>query len=529
VIDELRVLNLGIIADAVVEPGEGLVVVTGETGAGKTMLLGALQLLLGEQARADAIGPHGDETRVEGRFVGRDDEVVATRRITSSGRSRAYLDGNMVSARELADRLAPGVEVVGQHDHLLITRPGALRALLDATLDAEGRTALHEYDAAWGKLQVTRAAQARLGGDRRELERELDLLQHQVSEITAAGPVPEEEGALGVRAARLRHVEELREGLAGAYDALEAAAGIDETVARLRRAAALDESLAGLADDAGGIQALTSDVMAGIRRGLESLEHEPVELADIEARIAVLAELKRKYGDTLEEVLDFQDRAARRANELAGLLQRADRLTDELHEQESAVGAAAERLHAARVRAAKEIEQGAAGHLRELGFAAPVVTVEVLSGEPGPTGADSVELRFASDESLTPAPARRSASGGELSRLVLSLRLASGVDAASVVAFDEIDAGVGGATALALGRKLKRLAVGRQVLCVTHLPQVAAFADTHLVVERAGAAASVRPVVEVDRIAEIARMLSGLPESERGQEHAEELLRLGRE
>jgi DNA repair protein RecN (Recombination protein N) len=529
VIDELRVLNLGIIEDAVVEPGEGLVVVTGETGAGKTMLLGALQLLLGEQARSDAIGPHGDETRVEGRFVEGEREVVATRRITATGRSRAYLDGTMVAARELADRLTPAVEVVAQHDHLLITRPGAMRGLLDATLDAEGRAARLEYDAAWASLLATRAAQAELGGDRRELERELDLLHHQVSEIEAAGPDVEEEAGLGTRAARLRHVEALREELAGAYDALAAATGIDETVTRLRRTAALDESLAGLADDAGGVQALTADVMAGIRAGLESLEHDPGELADIEARLGVLNELKRKYGDTLTDVLQFRERAARRAGDLAGLLERADRLDDEFHQRVSAVGLAAERLHAARVRAAKALEQAALGHLRELGFAAPVVQVTVSSGDPGPNGADSVELLFASDESLSPAPARRSASGGELSRLVLSLRLAAGVDAASVVAFDEIDAGVGGATALALGRKLKRLAVGRQVLCVTHLPQVAAFADSHFVVERIGTAALVRPVVDVDRIAEITRMLSGLPESERGKEHAEELLLLGRE
>jgi DNA repair protein RecN (Recombination protein N) len=526
VIDELRVVNLGVIEDATIEPGPGLVVVTGETGAGKTMLLGALRLLLGGTARSDAIGPHGEEARVEGRFVG-EEETVAARRITASGRSRAYLNGSMVAVKELADQMGGRVEVVGQHDHLLITRPGMVRALLDNSLDAEGLEALRSYQAAWTAMREIEAARQAIGGDRRALERELELVRHQTDEITRAGFALDDEEALTIRSTRLRHAEELQTELTAAYDAIEAAEGIDEAVGRIRRAQSLDPSLTALGEQAAAIQVQAGEVRAGLRGAVEALGHDPGELEELESRIALLNDLKRKYGSDLDEVLAFGDRAAVRADEIGALLGRADRLETELGEAQAAVNAAGERLRSARRRTAKEIAGAAAGHLRQLGFTSPVVEIVVAPTGPAATGTDSVELLFSSDEAIAPGPAGRVASGGELSRLVLSLRLAAGVGEATIIAFDEIDAGIGGATALAMGEKLRGLAAGRQVLCVTHLPQVAAFAATHLVVDRAGATARVRPVVGEERVGEIARMLSGLPESERGQEHAVELITLG--
>ncbi|MBT8164458.1 MAG: AAA family ATPase [Acidimicrobiia bacterium] len=527
-IDELRVSNLGIIEDATIEPGPGLVVVTGETGAGKTMLLGALRLLLGGPARTEAIGPHADEARVEGRFVtGPDDEMVVARRLTPSGRSRAYIDGDMVPVKELTARMEGAVEVVGQHDHLLITRPGSVRVLLDATLDAEGQDARRAYHSAWSGLKDVEAAQAALGGDRRALERELDLVAHQAQEIAAAGFESGEEGALATRATRLRHAEELTTELAAAYDSLDQAEGVDDAAGRIRRAASLDPSLEQLLEQAADMQALVVELRTALRGAVDALNHDPGELEELEARIAVLNDLKRKYGSDLTEVLAFGDRAAARVEQIGGLLARADHLESELTDARESVAAAGERLRAGRLRAAKEISESAVDHLRQLGFSAPVVELAVSPAEPTASGIDAIELLFSSDESITPAPASRVASGGELSRLVLSLRLAGGVGEAAVIAFDEIDAGIGGATALAMGEKLNGLADGRQVLCVTHLPQVAAFATTHLVVDREGATARVRPVVGDERVAEITRMLSGLPESERGQDHALELLALG--
>ncbi|NNC91625.1 MAG: AAA family ATPase, partial [Acidimicrobiia bacterium] len=259
VIDELRVINLGVIEDATIEPGPGLVVVTGETGAGKTMLLGALRLLLGGTARADAIGPHGEETRVEGRFIDEGETVVA-RRITASGRSRAYLDGSMVAVRQLTEHMEGRVEVVGQHDHLLITRPGSVRALLDNSLDSEGLEALRDYEAAWSVMREVEAAQRAIGGDRRALERELELVRHQSNEIEGAGFTAGEEEALTTRSTRLRHAEELQTELTAAYDAVEAAEGIDDAVGRIRRAATLDPSLEELGEQAAGIQAQAGDL-----------------------------------------------------------------------------------------------------------------------------------------------------------------------------------------------------------------------------------------------------------------------------
>ena len=255
----------------------------------------------------------------------------------------------------------------------------------------------------------------------------------------------------------------------------------------------------------------------------EGLESDPERLQAIHERLRLLGDLRRKYGDDIAEIRMFRDRAAARSLELADLLRRAEGIDAEWEEARARLEEAGEELREARRRAAGVVAVAAAAHLAELGFTDPVVSIEVTADRPGPAGADRVEARFASDRRLTPGPVKRVASGGELSRLILSLRLASGSGEARVAAFDEIDAGVGGAVALTMGAKLAALAADRQVFCVTHLPQVAAFADTHLVVERRGAEAVVREVDGPERLKELTRMLSGLSESERGREHAEEL------
>jgi DNA repair protein RecN (Recombination protein N) len=239
--------------------------------------------------------------------------------------------------------------------------------------------------------------------------------------------------------------------------------------------------------------------------------------------------LRRKYGDSLEEILEFAAVAERRAGELTRLLSQADELADELETRLAAAAAAAETLTVERRKTARKLEKSATAHLRELGMTDPVVELDLAATELGPSGADRIELRFASDRSLPAGPAARTASGGELSRLTLALRLAGGIGDAAVIAFDEIDAGVGGTTAREMGKKLAALSAGRQVLCVTHLPQVAAHADTHYVVERSGSTAQVRLVRGDEQLAELSRMLGGLPDSERGQLHAAELLAAARD
>ncbi|MBM3696566.1 MAG: DNA repair protein RecN [Actinobacteria bacterium] len=526
-LDELLVENLGLIAHARVEPGPGLIAVTGETGAGKTLLLGALRLLRGDAARRDRVGPGGPEARVEGRFLIGGQETVVSRRV-EEGRSRAYVDGSMVPRRLLEERLRGLVEIVAQHEHLALGREATVRAIVDAALDPAGEAVLAAYVAAWEHRQALRRAAESLGGDRRALEREVDLVRHQAREIAAAAPAPGEDRVLAVQVERLRHAQEIVAALGTARAAVAGEAGVGDTlggvVAGLRRAAVFDPELAQAAERAHLLAEEAADLGAELRRRAEAVEADPAALDAAQQRLAVLADLRRKYGETLEEVIAFGEAALQRAGTLTGLLERADGLAEEAAAAETALAELGTELTGARRAAGARLAAVAEGHLRQLGFRNPVLRVIVESAAPAARGADRVELLFASDAALEPAPVARVASGGELSRLVLAVHLAAGVGEAPVVAFDEIDAGIGGTTALAMGEKLAALAAGRQVLVVTHLPQVAAFADTHLVVDREGSTATVRRIDGTERLAELTRMLGGLPASERGRGHAAELV-----
>lgn len=526
-LDELAIDNLGVIDGAHLEPGPGLVVVTGETGAGKTMLLGALRLLTGETSSRELVGPEADEAVVDGRFVFDDGEVTVRRRVEREGRSRAYLDASMVPARTLQEKVATWVEIVGQHDHLVLTTPQGARRLLDETLGTAGESALASYRDRWEELVATRRDVALLGGSRRELERELEMVRFQTDEISAAGFAAGEDTELSTRVNRLRNSETLAEGLGGAARDLGdegAARYLDVAADRLRRLARIDEALAPLADQVDELAGALSELQLAVAATNDELEHDPAELAALEDRVHLLGLLRRKYGESLDEVLSFGETAAAHVAEIEQLLERAEGLEAELASREEAVALAAATLSEARRVAVGRIASGAINHLKDLGITDPRVELVLQAIEPGPHGADRVELRFASHAGLTAGPAAKIASGGELSRLVLALRLAAGIGGAAMVAFDEVDAGIGGATALAMGEKLKALSRGRQIFCVTHLPQVAAQADCHYVVAREGARASVARVEGEDRLAELSRMLGGLAESERGRLHAAELL-----
>jgi DNA repair protein RecN (Recombination protein N) len=530
-LDELYVENLGIISSARIEPGPGLVAVTGETGTGKTLLLGAIRLLKGDAARTDRIGPHGDEARVEGRFTVSGDEIVATRRVGT--RSRAYLDGEMVPAKALGARIDDLVEIVGQHEHVSIAREASIRAMVDGLLDSDGSQAAAEYAAEWDRLVSLRAESDAIGGDRRVLARELDLARHQAAEIAAAGLTPGEDVAIHDRLSRLRHAGEITTALFEAARAIEddggAADAARSSLALVRGARNLDQGLETIVGQLESAVAELEEVAVGIRKAAEEIDHDPSTLQEAEERAATIADLRRKYGSTVEEVLGFADDLERRIRTLEAAAERAETIATELSHAKASTVAAGERLIAARRQAADRLVVSAAGLLRGLGFTRPFVGVEIDAAPPGPHGADRLTLVFASEDSLTPGPASRVASGGELSRLVLALRVAAGVADADIVAFDEIDAGVGGATALEMGQLLSRLAAGRQVLVVTHLPQIAAYADSHFVVDRVGTSATVRRVEGPDRLAELARMLGGLGESEQGRLHAAELLEVATE
>jgi DNA repair protein RecN (Recombination protein N) len=528
-LEELHVENLGVIASSRMEPGPGLVAVTGETGAGKTLLLGALHLLRGDAARSDRVGPRGDEALVEGRFVAEDDEIVVSRRV-AAGKSRAYVDGAMVPAKVLAERLDAMVEIVEQHEHLSLGRESSLRRLLDGMLDRDGAGARDRYAVAWERLAALRSARDRLGGDARALARELDLARHEAREIAAARLQPGEDADLKAALGRVRHAAELIEALGTASATVDDEGGATDllrgVLERLRSARDLDPSLEPLVTRLETAIVEVDEIAADLRSAAEEIDHDPSALKAMEDRLAAISDLKRKYGASADDVIAYGEEAAARAATHEALADRAETIAADIADAEREAAAAGSALAAARRSAGQRLITAALSHLRDLGFRDPVLTIEVSESAPGPQGADHVSLAFASTAGLTPGPVSRVASGGELSRLVLAVRVAAGVADADVVAFDEIDAGVGGSTALAMGEMLARLSVGRQVLVVTHLPQIAAFADTHFVVERVGDQAEVRPVEGEQRLVELSRMLSGIEGSEQGKGTASELLAL---
>lgn len=521
----LRARNLGVLEDAAIEPGPGFTVITGETGAGKTMLLGALRLLTGEKAKPTSVGPFGEETVAEGLFSEGDDELGITRIVPRAGKSRAYLDGSLVAAGALGEKLGGLVEIVGQHDQVLLKNSQSVLHLVDAALDSGGRDARGRYEEAWSRYRTALDRQRQLGGDRMGLERELDLVRYQVREIESAGLEPGDDRRMESLLSRLRSAEMIRDNLGLAREELESMAeSAGSVVAWLRKVAVVDDTVTDPLTQAEAIGEMTRDLLSEVRETAESTNEDPEALEQVEQRLTALGDLKRKYGKTLDDVLEFGAGAARRASELESLLDQASNIEDLVASTGEELVVTGSELTGARESAIENIEAVAKKHLAALGLPAVALRFVMEATDPGPSGGDRIKLLFASDDRLDAGAVQDVASGGELSRLVLALRLATRSLETSTLVFDEVDAGVGGATALALGRKLAELARTCQVLCVTHLPQVAAFADAHYVIERSGASALVRMAEGEDRLSELSRMLAGLPESERGREAAAELL-----
>ncbi len=524
-LDELTAENLGLIAAADIRISPGLTVITGETGTGKTLLLGALRLLRGDQARKEVIGPSGDRCTVSARFLEGDDERVVRRSVTA-GRSRAYLDGAAATAADLADALAERVSIVGQHDQLTITSRAGVRRLIDRRLDVDGQRARDRYDVAWASwAAVTEEAEDL--GDIRALERERDMLAFQLEEITSAAIDPDADPHLKERVIALRSVDAVVDAADRAVRALGpdgAEPLLEAAVHALREAGALDPSGSDLAARAEALAGSLHDLSSDVARHATSIEADPQALAELEERLHMLSGLMRKYGDSVDDVLTFGKDAEAKLAQVQERIAAASDIDARIVEARRLVDEAGADLLAGRQRAASLVTADALEHLRELGFADPRLEIVVDPADAARLGADAATVRFASTSDLTPGPVGAIASGGELSRLVLALTLGAGSDAATTLAFDEIDAGIGGITALAMGSKLRRLAADRQVVCVSHLPQVAAHADMHLRVTRSGSVASVEELGHDERIDELTRMLSGIEGSEPASGAARELL-----
>ena len=517
-LERLEVQNLAVFPAAELELGPGLNVLTGETGAGKSLLVDALALLLGGRPGPGLVRPGAEAALVAAWIDGR----VYSRRI--GARSTPRIEGEVVTLEELAEAVGARVALYAQHAAQSLARPQAQRAMLDALVPGE---LVDGYRRAYRRRQALRDEVARLRRATREREQRLDLLRFQVAEIQAAAPDPEEEAELLRTRERLLHLETLRERLGEALGWLtgeaDAVGGVGRAARAVEAAARHDPELAPLAEELTGAEAALSALARELEDRLLGLEADPEALAAAEERLAVYRRLRRKYGDTVEAVLAHLAAALEELAELEAAEDRLEESEAALAEAERNLAEAAAALTQARKRAAGRLEAGTQRELAGLGLAGAVLEVALTPlPEPGPHGAEEVRFRFSANPGLPPAPLEKAASGGELSRTLLALLLASGLDAETVV-LDEIDAGVGGEAARALAERLARLARRHQVIVVTHLPQIAALAQVHYRVRKDARGAVAERVVGEARVRELARMLSGTYSAE-ALRHAEALL-----
>jgi len=520
---EVNVCNLGVIDELSLVLGPGMTVLTGETGAGKTLVVEAIELLVGGRPGGMLVRPGAAEARVEGRFITPDgDEVILARVVPAAGRSRAYVDGRMAPVGALTSEGERLVDLHGQHEHQSLLAPAVQRAALDA-YGAVDRGAL---EAAREKLRQIDQDLVTLGGDARARARELDLLRYQLAELDTAGlGDPDEEDGLAAEEDVLAQAEALREAAVVAYDALVGEGGAGESlggaIGGLRGRGPFAEVTARLAAAAAEV----ADAAADLRALADTISEDPVRLEAVQGRRHLLRELRRKYGESLADVIDYTDMTRSRVAELEAFEQRAGQLDAARAEAASALTVAATAVANARRAAAPGLGTAIERHLRELALPHARFAVDV-NGEPP---ADDVVFGLGANPGEPVLPLSKVASGGELARTMLAARLVLTAGPPTLV-FDEVDAGIGGAAAVAVGQALAGLCRGdtEQVLVVTHLPQVAAYADAHIAVTKlvdGGRTLAVARLVEgEDRVTEISRMLSGRPDSTSARTHAAELL-----
>lgn len=555
-IEEIRIRDLGVIDEAVLPLHRGLTVLTGETGAGKTMVVTALGLLLGGRGDSGLVRTGAERAVVEGVLdlpdahpaleraadAGGDttDGLVLVRSVSADGRSRAHVGGRAAPVGLLGELAEHLVAVHGQADQWRLRRADQHREVVDAFGGAPVAEALAAYREVHAALTAVEAELAHLRGAAAERAREADALRVGLERIEALEPRPGEDADLRVESERLGHAEELRAGagdahalLAGDEDAAAAPGVLDALAgasARVGAVSASDPALAEIGQRLDELRYLAADVAADLGSYLADVDVDPARLEHVEQRRAALAELTRLYGPSVDDVLAWGEQAARRVAELEGTTDRIG----ELEEHVLALTADRERrataLTASREAAADALAARITAELAHLAMGSATVSVAVDdAGRFGADGRDDVEIRLASGPGTPPRSVTRAASGGELSRVMLAIEVATatGTSAVPTFVFDEVDAGVGGRAALDVGARLAALARHAQVVVVTHLAQVAAHADRHLVVERSDDGHVTRSgvhAVEGDaRVAELARMLGGTG-TDAALEHARDLM-----
>jgi DNA repair protein RecN (Recombination protein N) len=563
---ELRIRGLGAIDDVTLELGRGLTVVTGETGAGKTMVVTGLTLLFGGRADAGRVRADG-RAGVEGRLVlpagspiweraadagaeaDEDGSLILARTVSAEGRSRAFLGGRSVPIGVVAE-LAEGLLAVhGQTDQLRLSRPAEQRRALDRYAGPEHLALLDRYRAVYRQWRELAADLDRRRTQARELAQAADVLRHGLDDIGVVAPEADEDESLDTQARRLSDADALRAAadearmaligdvtgeLGGAEVPQDAVAAL--AIAQRALAGSDDPALVLLAQDLADAVAVVSDVAGQLAGYVADLDADPARLAEVLDRRALITALVRKYagpGEGLAGVFAWAEDAQRRLSELDVSDEALEALTSARDAARGEVDRLGEQVSSARRTAAEGFAAEVGRELAGLAMKSARVSFSIDSdpGTPGAEGIDEVALLLAPHPGAPPRPVHRGASGGELSRVMLAIEVVfAGADPVPVMVFDEVDAGVGGQAAGEIGRRLARLARDHQVVVVTHLAQVAAFADTHLVVDKspdigAGVTATdIRAVDGEDRVRELARMLSGLTDSDTGQAHARELL-----
>jgi len=560
VIEELHIRGLGVIEDVSLVLAPGLTVVTGETGAGKTMIVTALELLLGARSSTGLVRRGAPSAAIEAVLTldraliaesdsddsaspDADQACIVAREIPAEGRSRARVDGRLVPVAALQELLGGMVEVHGQHEHVRLERPAVQRAMLDRFAgEAHGRrlAVYRERYAAWRHLE---RRQELLRTDARERARRIAQLQSERDDIDALRIDPDADARIDTDLDRLINADELRRQIGLAVDALGAdGAGEDlaGALTALRRAPVDDTDLETLTERVTALSRELSELAADLASYAADVEDDGERLESLQLRKRDLTAVMRRFGANLDDVLAFRDEVDTELRELLALEGDAEGLGTELEAARTDLLALASELTESRSSAADSLARIVDGHLGELGLEHARFTAAVEahdSDRPGPDGTDEVVFLLAANPGEPPARLGAGASGGERSRVALAIEVAlADVDDASVLVFDEVDAGVGGSTAIAVGEKLARLAHSgsrpRQVLCVTHLAQVAAFADVHHVVEkqiRGGRTVTqVRRIEDESRVDELSRMLGGEATAEAGLDHARRLLEAAR-
>jgi DNA repair protein RecN (Recombination protein N) len=566
-LEELRITSLGVIDESVLELGPGLTVITGETGAGKTMIVTALGLLLGGRADSGAVRTGAKAARVEGLVnlgaagstlatrvadLGgevEDDRLLLARQISAEGRSRAYAGGVSVPAATLSALADPLVAVHGQSDQHRLLQQTAQRVALDSFAGRKALRLREDYTDCYRRLRAIEAELAEVVETARERAREADLLRFGLGEVEAVSPEPGEDASLATEEARLGFADTLRTAAEQARECLSSEDGATDALGTTSAARKLldgvrehDPEAAGLADRLAEVSYLLSDVAADVSSYASSLETDPVRLAAVSERRAALTGLTRKYGETIDEVLSWAQTASRRLLDLDNTDEHIDALRRDRdgHRLELAgLGAA---LSAERLKAAARLGKVVTSELDSLAMPHAALTITVRQSEDddglpvdgrslrfGPTGLDEVEFLLAANKGAEPRPLNKGASGGELSRVMLAVEVAlAATNPVPTFVFDEVDAGVGGKAAVEVGRRLAMLARHAQVLVVTHLPQVAAFADQHVVVVKSSdgsvTTSGLTALGDEGRVKELSRMLAGLEDSDTAIAHAQELL-----